>query len=65
MNDMSHHSILSPLRSKDLPETVIPCVSVPVGFPMPDLRFGKTVPVAAYDYRHEDGALAFLVARCV
>ncbi|WP_417248591.1 DUF927 domain-containing protein [Celeribacter sp.] len=31
---------------------------------MPDMRLGTTVPVATYEYRHGDGTLAFLVARC-
>ncbi|WP_417270776.1 DUF927 domain-containing protein [Celeribacter sp.] len=62
MNDMSDHFVCA-LKSADLPETAIPCVSVPAEFPMPDMGFGKHAPAATYDYRHVDGTRAFLVGR--
>lgn len=62
MNDMTDH-FAHALSSADLPETAIPCVSVPAEFPMPDMRLGKHAPAATYDYRNADGTLTFLVGR--
>ncbi|WP_417811824.1 DUF927 domain-containing protein [Thalassospira alkalitolerans] len=63
MNDMSHGNTIPALMSRNLPETAIACVSIPEGFPMPDMCLGKSFPTATYAYHNADGSLAYLVGR--